>query len=61
MSDENPDIIDSLVEEDIPPETLSTEELLSTTRILIEEEMEIPVSIASVGPNREQTIFLELE
>ncbi len=24
----------------------------------IEEEMEIPVSIASVGPNREQTIFL---
>lgn len=27
----------------------------------IEEEMGIPVSIASVGPNREQTIFLELE
>ena len=25
----------------------------------IEEEMEIPVSIASVGPNREQTIFLK--
>ena len=27
----------------------------------IEEEMGIPVSIASVGPNREQTIFLEVE
>jgi len=27
----------------------------------IEDEMEIPVSIASVGPNREQTIFLEQE
>lgn len=27
----------------------------------IEDEMEIPVSIASVGPNREQTIFLEHE
>ncbi|MBT3382421.1 MAG: adenylosuccinate synthase [Prolixibacteraceae bacterium] len=27
----------------------------------IEEEMGIPVSIASVGPNREQTIFLEKE
>ena len=25
----------------------------------IEEEMEVPVSIASVGPNREQTIFLK--
>ena len=25
----------------------------------IEDEMEIPISIASVGPNREQTIFLE--
>lgn len=25
----------------------------------IEEEMEIPISIASVGPNREQTIFLK--
>lgn len=27
----------------------------------IEEEMRIPVSIASVGPNREQTIFLDYE
>ena len=27
----------------------------------IEDEMGIPVSIASVGPNREQTIFLERE
>ncbi|HKI89720.1 MAG TPA: adenylosuccinate synthase [Draconibacterium sp.] len=27
----------------------------------IEEEMEIPISIASVGPNREQTIFLDVE
>ncbi len=27
----------------------------------IEDEMDIPVSIASVGPNREQTIFLEHE
>ena len=27
----------------------------------IEEEMEIPVTIASVGPNREQTIFLDVE
>jgi len=27
----------------------------------IEEEMGIPVSIASVGPNREQTIFLDVE
>ena len=27
----------------------------------IEDEMKIPVSIASVGPNREQTIFLEKE
>jgi adenylosuccinate synthase len=27
----------------------------------IEDEMGIPVSIASVGPNREQTIFMEKE
>ena len=27
----------------------------------IEEEMGIPVTIASVGPNREQTIFLDKE
>ena len=27
----------------------------------IEDEMKIPISIASVGPNREQTIFLEKE
>ncbi len=27
----------------------------------IEDEMQVPVSIASVGPNREQTIFLEKE
>ena len=32
---------------------------LNTYIKFIENEMKIPVSIASVGPNREQTIFLK--
>ncbi|MDD4145206.1 MAG: adenylosuccinate synthetase, partial [Prolixibacteraceae bacterium] len=39
---------------EFPPE-------LNSYITFIEEQMNIPVSIASVGPNREQTIFLKKE